>query len=357
MRLATVVKIDPERGRIISSWFTDDGKQIYNSFTISHYADSWKTQSRERYNTTIVPVVTLCKKEKEGLNGEIDSDEYYETGGYDAKNDLAHYSIDDTTGLTRYDKDIKAADVLSNRISVNDNPDDEEKAYLEILKENKEEIEGYDWQYDWYEIIGEYKKKGAHIAAADLNGDFVKELLYMSKADDISAQLSIFTYDENMVKECSYSINNYPGLINGKYGDYMVQGGSDYVIYKGNSGNTLYILDSFGSAKGIICTAIKMEFDPDKKDKIKASAVSYLNGKYYADGKETDSKKGKEFFQAAADDYHNSFDILMFSGKGMIQMGGVFSELVLPEDLANTAEVFVVKPMTFYEAIFDFSGQ
>ena len=134
--------------------------------------------------------------------------------------------------------------------------------------------------------------------------------MFMSASEVHLAHLHIYSYDGEKAKECVYSIHDYPGAEDGKYADMMVQGGTNYIIYKGSTENTTYVRTWLGSVRGIIISSIRIDFDSDNCNVKEINTITSLQTEnesergYYLNGVKLRDAEGQSLFDDADNDYN-----------------------------------------------------
>lgn len=118
--------------------------------------------------------------------------------------------------------------------------------YAKFLEESADAIKGYSWQNGNSEYGARPLKP---VAFCDINGDEVPELFMMKKTLEASsssvdtAELFIYTFKDNAIKEVAYDLSAGTRYSHDRVIDEYVSAGGRYLIYKGKD-NTLnmYVL-------------------------------------------------------------------------------------------------------------------
>ena len=158
-------------------------------------------------------------------------------------------------------------------------------AYQNLLEEKKDAIQGYSWQRA---VSSDVKYIQRPVALCDINGDGIPELFCMMAEEKYQAVLRIYTYENDQVKEMTYTLDDSDEPL----WDVEAGAGVNYVVYADNDGN-LYIYHTSGSdsitycvntyqAKGSTLKAtgtLKNVYGPSEDNSDEISDVYYLNGK------------------------------------------------------------------------------
>ena len=192
-------------------------------------------------------------------------------------------------------------------------------AYMDIIEDNAEEIDNYDWQtdYDQNSMIN-------NVAIEDINGDGVPELFFMTAVDERESgdgELHIYRYNSETesAEECEYVYNDNPSTsanVENEFVDHRQASGTNYIIYMSKADNSFYICSRISSGSTFCCSA---EFHMDDNGKIKTintvrneycGNVEYKRDIYYIDDKEVSSDSAVDMLKAHREDFGK---VIMYS--------------------------------------------
>lgn len=187
-------------------------------------------------------------------------------------------------------------------------------AYLNILEENQDEIEAYDWQRDVSSDVVNMEKQ---TALKDITGDGLPELFFMKADSQIQAYLYIYTYRDGSAVEVPY---DFAGTDENRMDDHEVAAGVSYVIYQG-ADDKFYIYYTTGDAsityrlltyeysdeegKLELQQTLENEYGPSEDD------TDVMSDVYRIDGETVSNSKGKTSFNDA---FRQVGTVILYSG-------------------------------------------
>jgi RNA polymerase sigma factor (sigma-70 family) len=151
--------------------------------------------------------------------------------------------VTETAEATTTEITTEAITEITTEVTTEEVVDESYKdAYLEVLKENKEAILDYDWQYP-----GEYdtatnkvvRGESLPVAICDINGDNVPELIFASETEgqaDSNAELHIWSYEDNKAKEIYTDSSLHAS----------VASGTNYYVFQSGDNGDLYSYSANG---------------------------------------------------------------------------------------------------------------
>lgn len=291
--------------------------------------------------------VKYCVKYDAGLAMETTSmDDDYDYEHIDRSQEYFSYyemleykDIDGETYLTMNYNGPEEPEELKNPVVVGGEGTSADAAdayasYLQVLRDNEEEIKSYSWQLDenddWINKgLTEYmtgdnnslnyieSPRNKCVALYDLNDDGVPELLFMSAENGYLAGLYIYTYKDGKAVKCSYTLNSGNDNIDDIFQDVAVAGGTNYMIYAGKRQGTFYIAHSMTDEYESL-TSNEMFMSADGKITQAGYVHDYFSlissddiDEYSIDGKAVSHDEGVAAFKENGEDYEM---ILLFSG-------------------------------------------
>ena len=206
--------------------------------------------------------------------------------------------------------------------------------YANFLEENADAIKGYSWQNGNSEYGARPLKP---VAFCDINSDDIPELFMMKKTVDASdssvdtAELFIYTFKDNAVKEVPYDLSAGTHYSYDRVVDEYVSAGGRYLIYKGKD-NTLnmYILSGGTS---LVYHVFTFDVDANCNLSLKQTVENYYEtdnpGKvdiYYKNGKEVSNEDGMSYFKTAFTDFDKPIIGSQYEDEDIATLTNQFSE-------------------------------
>lgn len=188
------------------------------------------------------------------------------------------------------------------------------EAYQQVLEDNKSSIEAYNWQ------VNATKKEASitrPVALADINGDKIPELFFMSATSEYEAGLQIYTYSGGKANKVTYKMTENSNSYD-SYADIAAGGGSRYVIYRSNdSKNSLVIFGITTDESSQYCLSEYDTSDLSSNALTESSTLTNIVSVYPAsdtykkNGNSISNADGKKAFSSA---FSNIDKVILFSG-------------------------------------------
>lgn len=223
-----------EEGKIIcektlSASFQFDYEDLSDEEAEYSFAIDNKEVDFETYDKELKSVVDLCEEaiifssSMGGFSGEL----------FETLNSLDEKYNDETALEMSYDDMLKFLQAhKADETTVNpaeDNKQDVNEAYKNILKENEDTIQAYTWQNEFVNDVPEY----GPAALCDIDEDGIPELFFVSANNEYYARLNIFTYKDGKAKELAIDATFHSSVIDDKQSiDENVASGATYLVYK-----------------------------------------------------------------------------------------------------------------------------
>lgn len=200
--------------------------------------------------------------------------------------------------------------------------------YYEYLNNLRYGIDCYYWQFG-YSYSGEEVPKQRPVAFTDITGDGIDEMLIMHAADDVCAELDIYTITEDGTVAMMYTDNF----------DVQVAGGTVYYLFKTANSEHLYAYTSISDewTNGKI-----LEFNPKSSTQIETIELATfaegpnedyteLIGEYTVDGKACTVDEFNDFFGGLKD---NASEVVMYNRNNENDVTGVAELLSRIDDIS-----------------------
>ena len=216
--------------------------------------------------------------------------------------------------------------------------------YRGVLEANRQAIEDAAGQKD---IEG--KQSDKRVLLYDLNGDGVKELIFIAKHDRGGDELHIFTMKDGKAVECDYDVDDLQdgthvyGEIPCAFAVIHAGGPSGWMLYSGKNPGVFYAA-RYNSGSMLNSYSLRYSMDAD----VTVRCEKYVHNKYAQDpsldtdeydinGSKVNAKEGQREFKAQRDDYD---DLLMYgTDEGLSDTGfKVFDKLKTDTPLAGSLD-------------------